>query len=44
MAAMKNTQKKIKVKLRYGLPWNKFVPAFSQIIHRLLNVPTVTRH
>ena len=35
---MKNTQKKIKVKLRYELLWNKFGQAFAQLIQRLLNI------
>ena len=38
---MKNTQKKIKVKLLYDFQWNKFVRKFSQTIKRLLNIPTV---
>ena len=39
--ALKNTKKKIKVKLRYDLQWNKFVRKFPQTMQRLLNIPTV---
>ena len=38
---MKNTKKKIKLKLLYHLLWNKFVRKFPQTIKRLLNIPTV---
>ena len=38
--AMKNTPKKLKVKLLYDLLWNKFVQKFPQT-KQLLNTPTV---
>ena len=41
---MKNTQKKIKVKLLYDFLWNKFVQKFPQTIKQLLNIPTVARY
>ena len=40
ITAMKKTPKKIKVKLRYDLLWNKFV----QKLQRLINIPTVVRY
>ena len=34
--------KRIKVKLRCDLLWNKFLQTFAQTIQRLLNIATVT--
>ena len=36
--------KKVKVKLRYDLPWNKFLQKFPQTIQQFLNTPTVARY
>ena len=34
--------KRIKVKLRCDLLWNKFLQRFAQTVQRLLNIATVT--
>ena len=44
IATMKNTPKKIKIKLLYDLQRNKLVQKFPQTIKRLLNIPIVARY